>query len=109
MAIVSTPQEHAVAIIVDGSKCKISPGEVLAAKADQIRFFNLTDGPVTVIFPDTSIFTEGSFSIASQDSYLKTFKDGVMPGAYSYTAYGGRTLEFAHASIPRIIIFPDVK
>jgi hypothetical protein len=101
------PQKHVVAIIDDGSSSKIAPAETLARTGDVVAFCNLTSGKVIVMFPDGGLFGDTAYPIDSQKSISLPVSAAALPRSYEYTAYSEATKQFAHASIPRIIIYTE--
>lgn len=102
------PNNHIVAIVNDGTTCRITPVDVLAKVGDTITYYNLTDGPATVHTPDEDLFTEPTPPIGVGQSVIATVSDKAQLGGYAYSAYCSGKREFAHASIPRIIIYDNI-
>lgn len=108
MAINAPGQDHTVAIIDEGLSSKITPTDTLAAQGDTVTFYNFTKSAVTIMLPDNTVFGGTNFNIESQESRTMPVDKKAPLGAYAYTAYCDATKDFAHASIPRIIIFKNV-
>lgn len=107
-AIKPQPQLHSIAVIKEGSSCKITPGDVLARRIDAISFNNMTDGKITVMFPDDNLFGKPVFSIDSRRAEQIPVRNNAELKVYTYTVYCDSIQDFAHASIPRIIIYDDM-
>jgi hypothetical protein len=100
------PQSHVVAIYDESDTCAVAPGQLLAAIGDSVIFTNLTHGQVTLVFPDNSLF--GSTDLVKLEAGTDTVLviNEMEAGSYPYTVYRNSKKEFAHASIPIIIVYP---
>jgi hypothetical protein len=102
------PRHHSVAIIDEGSSCKITPGEILAAKVDTVSFHNLTGDDITIMFPDGNLFGKTTYPIKFDEAIILPVFNQAVKQVYTYTVYCNRIQGFAHATIPRIIIYDDM-
>jgi plastocyanin len=102
----SSAQKHVVAIFDEGSTVAVAPGQVVAAVGDIVTFKNITQTPVTLVFPDDNIFKDNTAVKLTPGSPEVTLTvDAVELGSYPYTVYHSSNKEFGHASIPNIIVY----
>ncbi|UCD93867.1 MAG: hypothetical protein JSU69_08850 [Candidatus Zixiibacteriota bacterium] len=106
----SNGQNHVVVIFNDGNTVAVAPGQVVAAKEDTVTFKNITQSSVvTLVFPDEDIFkgiATVSLTPESPNTRKRTLTvDTEEMGSYPYTVYHSSSKEFAHASIPNIIVY----
>jgi len=102
-----TTNTQDVALVTDGGSFTVAPGMAILYVGDTITFHNLTKENATVIFPDPRLFGGSMDNVGPNQKLSKvipdTFKDF---GSYPYAVYYPDRREFAHASMPIIIIYP---
>lgn len=108
MANTTEPQCHRIAVIDEGGSCRITPREILAGRGDTVEFFNITGGNITLMLPDPGLLGATNYLI-SGGTGVRLPVSGTAPiGTHAYTVFCDSIKEFAQASIPRIIIYPNI-
>jgi len=102
---------HKIGIYAEGSALRITPGQREVEQGDEIVFHNFHKGPVIVMLPDTELLGKTEmitlWDKGSQSPPLTV--TGTAIGPYPYAAYDPVAKEFAHASVPIIIVYPKAK
>jgi hypothetical protein len=107
MTAEKTSSVQTVALVTDGSSFTVAPGQAVAYPGDQIVFHNLTNEPATIIFPDDRLFGKTTFPADPGGTASADISDKfALFGSYPYAVYFPNRREFAHASMPIIIIYP---
>ena len=94
-----------ITVIKEGSVCMIKPAEVLLGVGGRAIFYNLTGDPITVMFPDVNLFGKNVLEINSEPSESLTVSQETELGSFPYSVFCHGINDFAHASLPRIIVY----
>jgi plastocyanin len=94
-----------VTVIKEGSACMIKPAETLLAVGDRVTFYNLTGDPITVMFPDVNLFGKYVVEVETEQSDPLTVAQKTELGSFPYSVFCHGINDFAHASLPRIIVY----
>jgi len=92
-----------VSIERDGDLCRVRPGETEVGVGDEIRFQNLTDKAVTILFSEEKLFQQGKIKITSGKNMEMAVQQMEL-GRYPYAVYCECINDFALASSMPIII-----
>jgi len=96
---------HVVTVIKEGSCGMIKPAEVLLGEGDNVTFYNLTGDPITVMFPDEDLFGQNVLDIDTDPSEPLTVSKKAELGSFPYSVFCHGINDFAHASLPRLIVY----
>lgn len=104
----SKPKKHTAKIRPDGHSRCVEPRELYTIDGDGVEFLNDTDGTVTIIVPDQRVFGTSMMVTLKPGEQSGSYQvtERTEPASFPYTAYCHDTKEFAHASVPIIIIYP---
>lgn len=69
-------------------------------------FTNKTKDKITLIFPTTDVFGYNFIEIPAGLTFKSKSESTTVPGVYEYQVFCDEGREFAHASVPIIIIYP---
>lgn len=96
-----------IVIYREGQSLTVAPKQRDAENEDSIVFLNATGEELTVSIPDPELFgTARTFDLPAHGSAGPFPIEAAASGGYPYAAYSKNTREFAHASVPIIIIYP---
>jgi len=102
-----TPANHNVALVSDSGSFSVAPGQVTTYVEDSITFNNLCKDDAVVIFPEEHIFGKMRIEVPAEGKTTVTIPGSFVAfGSYPYAVYYPARREFAHASMPIIIIYP---
>ena len=102
-----TPENHNVALVNDSGSFSVAPGQVTTYVEDSITFNNLCKDDAVVIFPEEYIFGKTRIEVPAGGKATETIPaDCTDFGSFPYAVYYPGRREFAHASMPIIIIYP---
>ena len=106
----NTPKNFTVTIVVDPKFCRVIPSELMTAIDDNVTFLNLSNNPVTVLFPDQNPFNIKKIELDAKTGGKAAVTVQVLQveyGAYYYDVYDhGLGLTTAKATQPIIIVYP---
>jgi hypothetical protein len=105
--MIDSTNQTVVAIVSDGSRIMAAPGMAPIHAGNQLVFHNLTREAATIIMPDDRIFGTNLFTVDANAQISLTVPENFdLFGSYPYAIYFRQLREFAHASMPIIIIYP---
>jgi hypothetical protein len=109
MVAKDSQKNHNVEIVPDGggSSWRVDPREVHAYSRDKVTFRNGSKGRVSIMIPDAGLFGQDEMiPIEPGNQEERIILGHSEETRYPYVAYCHNSKEFAHASIPIIIIYP---
>jgi len=103
----STPVTYSIGIYSDGNSLSVAPGQLQVARGSKLVFHNFHSNMVIVSTPDQGLTgkPETVPVTAGSDSAEITVSSDA-EGPYPYTVYDPLARDFAHASVPIIIVYP---
>ena len=102
-----TPENHNIAMVADSGSFMVAPRQISAYVEDSITFNNLCKEDAVIIFPEEHVFGKTRIEVPAGGNTTETIPaDFADFGNYQYAVYYPARREFAHASMPIIIIYP---
>lgn len=105
-----SPQNFTITIVVDAPFCRAIPSELMAAIDDNVTFLNLSNNPVTVLFPAQNPFGIKKIELDARNAGKDSVTLPILQvdyGAYYYDVYDhGNGFTIAKGTQPIIIVYP---